>query len=248
MVKDNGEREGYNEVAVAPRKPDVIQAPGDEERNIPGAEHELPPELVLKPPFQRPRVGALRNIVATFAVGLTILGLVWFFDRPGGFGISESINLTASSSGPAPRVGKEAPDFRVQGLDGEYFRLSDFRGQPVWINFWATWCPPCRAETPDIQAVYEEREADGLVIIALSIGEDASTVRGYVERTGTTFTMGLDRDTAIAAQYRIVGIPTHYFVDADGILREWRIGSMSLKTMNKMVDEIMSTDLEGSDP
>jgi len=244
MVKDNGERGGRHRIALAPGKPDGAHAPGDEGRDIPEAERELPPELVLKPPFPRPRVGAVRNIVATVVVGLIILGLVWFFDSPGGFGVSESVNLTASASGPAPRVGREAPDFLVQELDGEYIRLSDFRGQPVWINFWATWCPPCRAETPDIQAVYEEREADGLVIIALSIGEDADTVRGYVERTGTTFTMGLDRDTAIAAQYRIVGIPTHYFVDADGILREWRIGSMSLKTMNKLVDEIMSDSVD----
>jgi peroxiredoxin len=202
-------------------------------------EDELFQEIAFKPPFSRPRFGTIRNIVATIVVGIVIAGLVWFFDRPGGVGGSESVTLTASPSGPAPRVGKEAPDFRVQGLDGQYLQLSDFRGSPVWISFWATWCPPCRAENPDIEAVYQEKRDEGLVILALSIGEDAGTVSDYVERTDVTFTIGLDRGTDVAATYRIVGIPTHYFVDSDGILREWRIGSMSKKTMEKKVDEIL---------
>jgi peroxiredoxin len=195
----------------------------------------------MRPPFQRPRLGALRNILATLAVGAFIVGLVWFFDRPAGFGSSQAITLTASASGPAPRMGKEAPDFQVRTLDGTTVSLSDYRGQPVWISFWATWCPPCRAENPDIQEVYEKYQAEGLVILALSIGEETGTVQSYVERTGLTYTIGLDQDTAIAARYRIVGIPTHYFVDRDGILREWRIGSMSKKTMEKNVGKILSS-------
>jgi len=77
-------------------------------------------------------------------------------------------------------------------------------------------------------------------VLAISIGEDPDTVSGYVKRTGTTFTVGVDQATSIAAQYRIVGIPTHFFVDRDGIVREWRIGSMSKKTMESKVREIMS--------
>jgi len=219
---------------LAPPWPQPQGPPPPERQDEPG-------ELVLKPPFSRPRVGALRNILATLAVGAFIIGLVWFFDRPSGFGSSQAITLTASASGPAPRMGKEAPDFQVRTLDGTSVSLSDYRGQPVWISFWATWCPPCRAENPDIQEVYEKYQADGLVILALSIGEETGTVQSYVERTGLTYTIGLDQDTAIAARYRIVGIPTHYFVDRDGILREWRIGSMSKKTMEKNVGKILSS-------
>jgi len=201
---------------------------------------EVPEEIIFRTPFPRPKVGALRNILATIAVGIAIVSLIWFFDRPGAAGSSQVITLTAAASGPAPRVGEPVPDFRIRLLDGEYLQLSDLRGQPVWINFWATWCPPCRAETPDIQEVYEKYKDDGLVVIAVSIGEDPCTVRAYQERTGTTFPMGVDGDTSIAAMYRIVGIPTHFFVDGDGILREWRIGAMSKKTMDKKVDEIMN--------
>lgn len=201
---------------------------------------EVPPEIIFRTPFPRPRAGALRNIVATIAVGIAIVALVWYFDQPAGTGASQSITLTASATGPAPRVGKEAPDFAVTALDGQTYNLSDFRGRPVWINFWASWCPPCRAENPDIQAVYEANKDAGLVVIAVAIGEDASAVRGYAERTGLDYTIGLDTGTDIAAQYRIVGIPTHFFVDQDGILREWRIGSMSKKSMENKVEQIMS--------
>jgi len=203
-------------------------------------------EFLFRTPFRRPRAGALRNILATIAVGLVIVGLVWFFDRPNAAGV-QAITLSAAPSGPAPRLEREAPDFTVRTLDGEDVKLSDFRGRPVWINFWATWCPPCRAETPDIQEVYEAHESDGLVVLAISIGESRNTVAGYVERTGTTFTIGLDEATRIAAQYRIVGIPTHFFIDRDGVLREWRIGSMSKKTMENKVKEILAPAAAGAE-
>jgi len=183
--------------------------------------------------------GSLRNIVTTVVVAAVIVGLVWFFDSPGGTVNSQSVTPTGAAAGPAPRVGKEAPDFKVRGLDGKTYQLSDFRGQPVWINFWATWCPPCRAENPDIEAVYGQYKDAGLVVLGLNMGEDDSTVKGYVERSGLTYTIGMDQTTDIAASYRIVGIPTHFFVDRDGILREIRIGGMSKKSMEKKIQSLV---------
>ncbi len=80
------------------------------------------------------------------------------------------------------------------------------------------------------------------MVLGIAIGEEDGNVRGYVERTGLNYTIGLDRGTDIAAAYRIVGIPTHFFIDKDGILREWRIGSMSKKVMEKNVAKIMGGD------
>ena len=237
---DEGEGPSFSDAALSPGGSAAAQGGGQEGSYSPEQAEESPAEILTRTPFPRPRVGALRNILATIIVGAISIGLIVFFDRPGGAGGSRAVTLTAGATGEAPRVGREAPDFRVLGLDGEYFQLSDFRGRPVWINFWATWCPPCRAENPDIEAVYQANQDQGLVIIALSIGESASTVQDYVDRTGLTYTIGLDQNTAIAAQYRIVGIPTHFFVDRDGILREWRIGAMSKGTMEKKVQEIMS--------
>ena len=84
----------------------------------------------------------------------------------------------SKSAGAAqgPQVGKQAPDFQLQSLDGQSVSLSSFQGKPVLINFWATWCPPCRGEMPYIQQVYEEWSDKGLVILAIDIGENPSTV------------------------------------------------------------------------
>ena len=223
--------------------PPVPYGTGDEPPDIP----EEDEELLFRTPFRRPRAGALRNILATIAVGLVIVGLVWFFDRPNAAGV-QAITLSASPTGPAPRLEREAPDFSVRTLGGEDVRLSDFRGRPVWINFWATWCPPCRAEAPDIQEVYEAHESEGLVVLAISIGESTNTVADYIKRTGMTVTVGIDEGTNVAAQYRIVGIPTHFFIDREGVLREWRIGSMSKKTMESKVGEIMSPVAAETEP
>jgi peroxiredoxin len=209
-----------------------------------GVLKQPPPEIVFRTPFPRPAAGAVRNIVATLLVGVAIAAIVLYFDKPASTGDSQAITLTAVATGPAPKVDKPAPDFQVQTLDGQTHRLSEFRGRPVWINFWASWCPPCRAENPDIQEVYAANQADGLVVLAIAIGEDDGDVRAYAERTNLTYDIGLDGGTDIAAAYRIVGIPTHFFIDRDGIIREWRIGSMNKSTMEKKVAAIMGESQE----
>ena len=179
------------------------------------------------------------NVVVTAAVGAAIVGIVRVFDRPAAAGGSQPVAISAAPAGPAPRVGKQAPDFRVQDLDGNQFQLSDFRGRPVWINFWDTWCPPCRAENPDIEAVFEAHRNEGLVVVALSVGESRSTVKAYAQRAGITYLIGLDGSTDIAAEYRLAGVPTHFFVDAEGIVRSFQIGGLSKKSMEARVAAIL---------
>ena len=183
----------------------------------------------------RPSPGALRNIIGTVLVGVGIALAVWMFGR-GGTISSQSINVTVAATTDPPRVGKPAPDFELTLIDGTKVRLSDLRGKPVWINFWATWCPPCRAENPDIQEVYNEhKDTDGLVILAPAIGEGRDTVAGYMDRADLHYPVGTDATTQIAANYRVLGIPTHIFVDREGIIRDMRVGAMSKKTMEKKV-------------
>jgi len=197
-------------------------------------------EDYFRTPFRRPSAGSLRNIAGTLVVAALIIGAVWFFGRPGA-ATSQAITLTAQATGPAPRIDQLAPELNLRTLDGQVVSLSDYKGQPVWISFWASWCPPCRAENPDIEEMYQKYRGEGLVILAPAIGEDSSTVAGYVKRTDLTFTVGVDETTELAANYRIVGIPTHFFIDRDGVLRVWRIGSMSTKTMEKNIEKIIST-------
>ena len=189
----------------------------------------------------RPTPGALRNIVATVLVGVAIAALVWVFDRPGAAN-SQSVTVTAAATGAAPKVGKPAPDFELTMIDGTKARLSDFKGRPVWINFWASWCPPCRAENPDIQDLYNaHKDADGLVLLAPAIGEGRDSVAGYMQRADLQYPVGTDSDTQIAANYRVLGIPTHIFVDRDGIIREIRVGAISKKTMEKKLAQIIGS-------
>lgn len=189
----------------------------------------------------RPTPGALRNIVATVLVGVAIAALVWVFDRPGTAN-SQSVTVTAAAMGAAPQVGKLAPDFELTMIDGTKARLSDFNGRPVWINFWASWCPPCRAENPDIQDLYNaHKDADGLVLLAPAIGEGRDSVAGYMQRADLQYPVGTDSDTQIAANYRVLGIPTHIFVDRDGIIREIRVGAISKKAMEKKLAQIIGS-------
>ena len=183
----------------------------------------------------RPSPGALRNVIGTVLVGVGIAVAVWMFGPTGAI-TSQSISVTVAATTDPPKVGKPAPDLELALIDGTKVRLSDLKGKPVWINFWATWCPPCRAENPDIEEVYNEhKDADGLMILAPAIGEGRDTVAGYMERTDLHYPVGTDPTTQIAANYRVLGIPTHVFVDREGIIRDMRVGAMSKKTMEKKV-------------
>jgi thiol-disulfide isomerase/thioredoxin len=213
----------------------------DSARPLDGMPQEVQPEDDAFDSVRwRPSPGALRNIVMTLLVGAAIAGLVWVFDRPG-TASSQSVTVTASSRGSAPKVGKPAPDFELTLVDGTKVKLSDYRGHPVWINFWASWCPPCRAENPDIETVYNaHKDGDGLVLLAAAIGEGRDAVAGYMQRADLHYPVGTDSDTQIAADYRVLGIPTHVFIDREGIVRDIRVGAMSKKTMEKKVSAIVA--------
>ena len=123
------------------------------------------------------------------------------------------------SSDETLTVGNLAYDFKLQDIDGNSVSLTDFRGQPVIINFWATWCAPCRIEMPELQATYEKYKNDGLVILALDQDESPEVVRSFFrDEFGLTFTPLLDVEQAIAQQYGVFNFPSSFFVNADGVI------------------------------
>ncbi len=136
---------------------------------------------------------------------------------------------TDSAPAQAPQVGKLAPDFSLQSLDGQTVSLSRFRGNPVLLNFWASWCGPCRAEMPFIQELFEDKEWSdrGLVILAINLGESPSTVNSFMEENGLSFTVLLDTKQNVARDYNIQGIPATFLIDKKGIIRDIRIGAFS---------------------
>ncbi len=147
--------------------------------------------------------------------------------------------VSFGEQGPRPVVGAPAPAFEAVDLEGMPVRLADYRGRPVWINFWATWCPPCRAEMPDIAAVYQEARERGLVLLAVSVAEDRETVRTYLRRTGLDVPALVDETGSVAARYGLMGFPTHYFIDSDGTVRDIRVGGLSQKAIRERLAAIM---------
>jgi len=124
-----------------------------------------------------------------------------------------------------PETGKLAPDFTLTGLEGQEVSLSGFRGKPVLLNFWATWCGPCRIEMPFLQELYEEWTGKGLVMLAVNIQEDPITVEKFVENAGLTFPVLLSPGNKVPLAYNIRGIPATFFIDADGVIRDIKIGA-----------------------
>ena len=129
----------------------------------------------------------------------------------------------------APQVGKPAPDFQLPNLEGQAISLSGVRGKPVLLNFWATWCGPCRAEMPYLQQVYEEWSGKGLEVLAINIGESPSEVKRFLQTYNLSLPVLLDTKEATARKYNITGIPTTFFIDKDGIIQEKIIGAFPSK-------------------
>ena len=144
----------------------------------------------------------------------------------------------------APVTSSLAPDFQLQDLDGRAVSLSGLRGKPVILNFWATWCGPCRDEMPFIQEIFENKEWSdkGLVILAVDIGESPSTVKEFLESYGLSFQVLLDSEQSVAKNYNIRGIPTTFFIDKDGIIQDMKIGAFTSKAEieQRLINSIVS--------
>jgi len=145
----------------------------------------------------------------------------------------------ASGQSPAPEIGRKAPDFTLKDLDGNSVRLNDLRGKVVFLNFWATWCPPCRAEMPDIEEVHQKYRGQDVVVLGIDIQESLDKVRGFVEDGGYSWTMLLDSTGKIAITYKVRAIPTSYFIDREGIIKAVSIGGMFQTAIEEKLAEAM---------
>lgn len=138
-----------------------------------------------------------------------------------------------------PEIGEPAPNFTAIDAGGNLISLSEFEGQPVWLNFWGSWCPPCRAEIPDMIQAYDVIQDDNIAIIAVSLEEPSKDAFAYAERTGMDFVVLSDPDKeAISGKYRIRTFPTHIFIDRDGIVRDIVLTPMSTQTAINKAESI----------
>ena len=122
------------------------------------------------------------------------------------------------------RIGFTAPDFTLPTVDGREINLSDYRGRPVILNFWATWCGPCRYEVPAFKAFYEKYPEEEVVIIAVNTQDDPDSARGYAKADGLKFVIPVDPRGTVANMYNVRGMPTTFFIDAAGVITSIKIG------------------------
>lgn len=138
-------------------------------------------------------------------------------------------------------VGTKAPDFKLSAMTGEKVKLSDYRGKKVILNFWATWCPPCKAEMPHMESFYKANKDKGITILAVnltSMDKGKDEVQKFLNDNGLTFPILLDETGMIGTKYQAFTIPTSYIIDTKGVIQKKMVGPMDEATMKGFTDSI----------
>ena len=169
--------------------------------------------------------GRTTRIALGLGVALAIVAGAWFLGGQQGW---DSVGSGGVNQQLLPKVGEVAPDFTTEDVFGNAVSLSEFRGQPVWLMFWGSWCPPCRAEFPDLQRAYAQVEPKGVRLLGVSLRESPIAAAAYAARNDATFLVLSDPDESdTGGAYPIYNFPTHIFIDADGVIRSIILSDMS---------------------
>lgn len=148
---------------------------------------------------------------------------------------------TAGPARPVATVStRPAPDFTLTAADGTSLRLSDLRGKVVLLNFWATWCPPCEAELPDLNALHRDyAEAQGFTVVGIDMEEAPADVRAFAEARGLTYPLLLDTDGVVTNdRYGVRSLPTSMIIDRDGVIRDTWVGQITRTAMVARLKEV----------
>jgi peroxiredoxin len=122
----------------------------------------------------------------------------------------------------------DAPEFNLEDQDGNFLKMSDYKGKVVIVNFWATWCPPCRKEMPSMQRAWEVLQKEDIVMLAINVGEDSDQIFSFTAEYPVEFPLIMDKDSSVVRQWKVRGLPTTYIVNPAGQIvyqaigdREW---------------------------
>jgi cytochrome c biogenesis protein CcmG/thiol:disulfide interchange protein DsbE len=193
------------------------------------------------PPWKTSPGWWIRRVAAPLVVIVVIAGAIVWLQAPD----SPSDRRTARADEPlesdsaAPQEGSAAPPIRLTTLEGEDVSLSDYLGKLVVLNFWATWCGPCREEMPLFEQAQQHYGSDNIVVLAVNVREGSGTVRPFVERFALTYPILLDERGSVARRYRVRSFPTTYFIGRDGTVEGRRVGAYTHRVLFGRIDQLL---------
>ena len=192
-------------------------------------------------PDRRPAARRRQDAVLPLVLALLFVVGAWQIGGRAGF---DRIGTGGQNLQLLPKIGDPAPDFVAPTVDGQLVRLSDLRGHPVWLNFWGSWCPPCRSEFPEMQSAYEaELKPQGVVLLAISLDESAADAAGFAARNHGTFPILTDPTRSFTgAAYPISNFPTHVLIDRQGIVRDIILAPIDEDEIVRRAQTIIASD------
>ena len=174
------------------------------------------------------------KLLIVFAIAGLVLALA-----AAGFLLTLGDAKNEFSSKSAPEKKELAPNFTLSTIDGKEFRLSEYKGRPVLINFFASWCLPCREEMPTLEKIVHEYGPKGVVFLGVAVDDTETKMKDFIARYGVTFPVGLDKTAAIQKSFGIYGIPTTYFIDKQGVINYSHSGSVTEELLQHELDKLL---------
>jgi cytochrome c biogenesis protein CcmG/thiol:disulfide interchange protein DsbE len=180
------------------------------------------------------------SALMAMGLGLILIGIALFLFWPASKNDAAAQSASGEQSVAPAAVNFPAPQLSLKSVDGKNESLADYRQKVLLVNNWATWCPPCKAEMPTLEAYYETYAADGFMIVAIEAGEPQDTVSQFVQSYGLKFRVWLDPDNASLSAFRNQNLPNSYVIDRTGTVRYTWTGEISRAMLEKYVTPLLS--------
>lgn len=183
----------------------------------------------------------VRNIVAVIVlIGLVIWGVL-DYNGKNDVSLAEAEQMMLHEGNVGVKKGNAAPDFELELLEGDKVRLSDYAGKKVIMNYWASWCGPCKAEMPHMEQYYKDFKDEDVVILGINLTHTErkkTDIPAFVEEYGLTFPILMDPKGTVTDQYRVIAYPTTFIIDTKGIIRQIYYGPVDYSTLKNAVARV----------